>query len=134
MGLTGLFAGAAVLVAALGFGLFHRSRAGKLVAARVVFDFASLGVRPGRVKLLQFSSAFCAPCRAVRVRCASLASSSDVDHVEVDAESHLDAVRSLNVWKTPTLFIIDASGNVAGRIQGVPTLEQLRSAIGVVHA
>lgn len=132
MGLTGLFVGVVVLGAALVFGVARRPGRLKAVAP-VSFDFASLGVRPGRVTLLQFSSAFCAPCRAMRARCAALASES-VDHVEVDAESHLEAVRVLNIWKTPTLFLIDTSGSVAGRIQGVPSLADLRKAVEAIHA
>jgi hypothetical protein len=54
-------------------------------------DLEKLGVTPGTpVTLLQFSTAFCAPCRATRVYCADLARTiPGVRHVEVDAESHL---------------------------------------------
>jgi thiol-disulfide isomerase/thioredoxin len=134
VGFTGLFVGVAVLGAALVFGLAKIARPARVkTAPSVDFNLAALGVRPGHVTLLQFSSAFCAPCRAVRVLCATVASES-VDHVEVDAESNLAAVRALNVWKTPTLFLVDASGSVAGRIQGVPSLADLRNAVEAIHA
>ena len=60
-----------------------------------------LGVEPARATLLQFSSAFCAPCRAVRRVSAEVAGMvAGVRHVEVDAESHLEAVRALGIERT----------------------------------
>jgi thiol-disulfide isomerase/thioredoxin len=92
---------------------------------------AELGVAPGQATLLQFSSAFCAPCRAVRRISADVAGLvPGVQHVEVDAESHLDAVRALDVWRTPTLFVLEADGRVARRATGVPAKAQLIAALG----
>ena len=91
------------------------------------------GRRPGTpVTLLQFSSAFCAPCRATRrvarerVRAPC---SPGVRHVEVDAESHLDAVRALDIWRTPTTLIVDAGGRVVQRATGVPAKAQVVAAV-----
>ena len=51
-----------------------------------------------RATLVQFSSAFCAPCRATRVLLADVAGRTDgVASVDIDAESHLDLVRALGV-------------------------------------
>ena len=45
---------------------------------------------------MQFSSAFCAPCRATKIVLDEVSSMVDgVAHVEVDAESHLELVRRL---------------------------------------
>lgn len=92
---------------------------------------AGLGVEAGTpATLLQFSSAFCAPCRATRVTCARIAAAqAGVRHVEVDAESHLDAVRALGVWRTPTVFLVDAQGRIVTRVTGQPTGGQLREAL-----
>jgi thiol-disulfide isomerase/thioredoxin len=90
-----------------------------------------LGVQPAQATLLQFSSAFCAPCRAVRRISGEVADLlPGVRHVEVDAESHLDAVRALGIWRTPTLLILDADGRVAKRATGVPGKAQLIAALG----
>jgi thiol-disulfide isomerase/thioredoxin len=90
-----------------------------------------LGVGPARVTLLQFSSAFCAPCRAVRRVSSEVAGMlPGVEHVEVDAESHLGAVRALGIWRTPTLLILDADGRVVKRATGVPAKPQLIAVIG----
>jgi thiol-disulfide isomerase/thioredoxin len=94
---------------------------------------AALGVAPARATLLQFSSAFCAPCRTVRRVSSEVATLlPGVQHVDVDAESHLDAVRALNVWRTPTLFVLDGDGRVAKRATGVPSKPQLIAALAEV--
>jgi thiol-disulfide isomerase/thioredoxin len=96
---------------------------------------AALGVGPAEATLLQFSSAFCAPCRAVRRVSSEVAAMlPGVRHVEVDAESHLDAVRALNIWRTPTLLVLDADGRVTKRATGVPSKPQLIAALGAVLA
>jgi thiol-disulfide isomerase/thioredoxin len=90
-----------------------------------------LGVGPARATLLQFSSAFCAPCRAVRRVSSEVAEMvPGVEHVEVDAESHLDAVRALGIWRTPTLLVLDAEGRVVKRATGVPAKPQLIAELG----
>ena len=92
---------------------------------------ASLGVQTGPVTLLQFSSAFCAPCRAVRRVSSEVADMlPGVQHVEVDAESHLDAVRALGIWRTPTLLVLDADGRVVKRATGVPAKAQIIAVLG----
>lgn len=95
---------------------------------------AALGAdQPADATLLQFSSAFCAPCRAVRRVSSEVAAMvPGVRHVEVDAESHLDAVRALNIWRTPTLLVLDAGGREVKRASGVPTKPQLIAALGQV--
>jgi thiol-disulfide isomerase/thioredoxin len=91
---------------------------------------AGLGVTPAPATLLQFSTAFCAPCRAVRRVSAEVAALlPGVRHVEVDAESHLDQVRALGIWRTPTLLVLDADGRVVRRATGVPTKAHLVAAV-----
>ena len=75
-----------------------------------------------RATLLQFSSAFCAPCRATRRVLGEVAELvPGVTHVEVDAEHHLDVVRSLRVLRTPTTLILDAEGREVSRARGCPS-------------
>ena len=80
--------------------------------------------------LLQFSSEQCAPCQRVRALCADLAGGLDgVEHVEVDAGEHLDAVRALDIWRLPTLLVVDRTGRVARRTVGVPARAALAAAV-----
>jgi thiol-disulfide isomerase/thioredoxin len=85
-----------------------------------------------RATLLQFSTAFCAPCRATRQILADVASMTQgVTHVEIDAESRLDLVRQLNVLRTPTVLVLAADGSVVRRASGQPRKPDVIAAIGV---
>lgn len=91
---------------------------------------------PGeRATLLQFSSAFCAPCRVTRRVLDEVAAVSEgVLHVEVDAEHHLDLVRTLGILRTPTTLILDARGRELTRAQGAPTKPQVVAALAASGA
>ena len=98
-------------------------------AALVVWDTGA--VLGERATLLQFSSAFCAPCRATRRVLADVAGLVDgVAHVEVDAEQHLGATRELGVLRTPTTLVLDAEGREVARAAGAPTRDQVLVALG----
>ena len=93
---------------------------------------AGLGVRPEEADLtvVQFSTAFCAPCRATRARLQQLQRTrSGLAYVHVDAESHLDAVRALDVRRTPTLLYLDRDGRLLGRSSGAPRPEELTALV-----
>lgn len=83
--------------------------------------------------LLQFSSAFCAPCRATRRVLEDVAAVvPGVAHLEVDAEHHLDVVRRLGVLRTPTTLVLDATGAEITRATGAPTKQQVLGALGAL--
>jgi thiol-disulfide isomerase/thioredoxin len=84
-----------------------------------------------RATLLQFSSAFCAPCRATRRTLAEVADLvPGVVHLEIDAEHHLDLVREVGVLRTPTTVVLDARGREVTRAAGAPRREQVIAALG----
>ena len=136
----------AAVAAALGFGVYraivdgrfsgtHRVRGGE-VAAEVaapasVLEGADLEHELGeRATLLQFSSAFCAPCRATRRVLADIADAvPGVVHIEVDAEHHLELVRRLGVLRTPTTLILNSNGAEITRAAGAPRKEQVLAAL-----
>ena len=93
---------------------------------------ADLGVALGeRATLVQFSTAFCQPCRATRRILDEVAGAVDgVAHVEIDAESRLDLVRRLDVVRTPTVLVLDGRGQVRYRIVGVPRRDELIAVLG----
>jgi len=81
--------------------------------------------------LLQFSSAFCQPCRATRQVLEQVADMvPGVSHVEIDAESHLDLVRALDIRRTPTVLVLRSDGSIARRAAGVPRKADVIAAIG----
>ena len=86
-----------------------------------------------RATLLQFSSAFCAPCRATRRVLAEVTGLvAGVAHVEIDAEHHLEATRAFGVLRTPTTVVLDPSGAEVTRATGAPTRDQVLTALGRV--
>lgn len=83
-----------------------------------------------RATLVQFSSAFCAPCRTTRHVLSAVAESiPGVSHVEIDAEHHLELVRELGIFRTPTTLILDADGVERFRAGGVPKRDQVIAAL-----
>ncbi|MGH3348534.1 MAG: thioredoxin family protein [Nocardioides sp.] len=88
-----------------------------------------------RATLLQFSSAFCAPCRATRRVLADVATAvPGVRHVELDAEQHLDLVRRIGVTRTPTTLVLDGTGREVTRAAGAPRKEQVLAALAGIGA
>lgn len=93
---------------------------------------AELGAEPGeRATLVQFSSAFCQPCRATRRILAEVAGLVEgVEHIEIDAEARLDLVRALGVEKTPTVLVLDREGLIVRRAAGMPRKADVIAALG----
>nr|WP_043624999.1 thioredoxin family protein [Nonomuraea candida] len=83
---------------------------------------AELGAGLGeRATLVQFSTAFCQPCRATRRVLADVSALvPGVGHVEIDAESRLDLVNRLGITGTPTVLVLDAAGSIVKRATGLP--------------
>ncbi|MFE1171946.1 TlpA family protein disulfide reductase [Streptomyces sp. NPDC058773] len=99
---------------------------------RVRLGAAEIGAEPGeRATLLQFSSAFCQPCRATRRILAEVAEMvAGVAHIEIDAEDHLDLVHRLDVLSTPTVLVLDADGAIVRRATGQPRKVDVIAALG----
>jgi thiol-disulfide isomerase/thioredoxin len=110
-----------------------RPAAGQDDTAGAVAVLRGLGVRPDEADLtvVQFSTSTCAPCRATRARLERLqAGRPGLAVVHVDAEEHLDAVRELDVRRTPTLFYVRRDGTLVGRSSGAPRPDELTSLVG----
>ena len=138
---AGILVAVVTLVVASAAGFALRRRDGRFQPAATTAGattpterdlLAGLGVTPGPdVTLLQFSTVFCGPCRTTRALCADVARTvPGVRHLEVDAESHLDAVRALDIWRTPTVLVLDRDGTVVARAAGAPTRAQLLGVVG----
>jgi thiol-disulfide isomerase/thioredoxin len=137
---TGVIALVAVLIAATAFGAVWRRRQGRLrtpaapepggghpalTAADLRHDLGA------RATLVQFSSAFCAPCRATRQVLAEVAGMVDgVTHVEIDAESRLDLVRRLSIYSTPTVAVLAPDGRIVRQASGQPRKADVIAALG----
>ncbi len=88
-----------------------------------------------KATLVQFSSAFCSPCRATRRILTDVAEVvPGVVHVEIDAEHHLELVRELGILRTPTTIILDAAGTETTRAVGAPKKEQVLQALAATSS
>jgi thiol-disulfide isomerase/thioredoxin len=142
----GLIALAAALVVATAIGLGLQWRAGRFRAARSaqappsadpgaeVLTEVDLGAPLGQqATLVQFSTAFCAPCRPTRQILAQVAQLTEgVTHVEIDAATRLDLVRRLRINSTPTVLVLGPDGAVAKRATGLPRKADVIAALGTV--
>jgi thiol-disulfide isomerase/thioredoxin len=150
--MTGLWVALAAIGVALAVGGFRAATDGRFRGTRAVRSGAEADVvaseapvdttwsrlgeavgvaeRGERATLVQFSSAFCAPCRTTRRILADVAEAvPGVVHVEIDAEHHLDAVRRLGILRTPTTLVLDAAGDELVRAAGAPRKEQVMAAL-----
>ncbi|MFI7385397.1 TlpA family protein disulfide reductase [Streptomyces sp. NPDC049813] len=103
-----------------------------MAVGEMTFDAKQLGAELGeRATLVQFSSAFCAPCRATRRVLAEVAALvPGVRHIEIDAEDRLDLVRRTGVERTPTVLVLAADGREVRRAAGQPRKADVIAALG----
>ncbi|MDI3418239.1 TlpA family protein disulfide reductase [Streptomyces luteolus] len=132
--MTGLMVCVAVLLAASAYGLLHRRRSGRLKVrdGEQVLGERELGAALGeRATLVQFSSAFCQPCRATRRTLTEVSRLvPGVAHIEIDAEERLQLVRDLDILRTPTVLVLDARGRLVRRASGQPRKADVIAALG----
>ncbi|MBN9606899.1 MAG: thioredoxin family protein [Actinomycetales bacterium] len=95
-----------------------RVRVGRGTAEHAHGDLAH--AERAELTLLQFSSEFCAPCRATARVLGDLAAGDParVRHVEVDIAERPELVREHRILQTPTTLLVDRDGAVRGRIGG----------------
>jgi len=84
-----------------------------------------------KATLVQFSSAFCQPCRATRRILEEVSVMvPGISHVEIDAEENLELVRALDIRRTPTVLFLDRGGVVRKQASGQPRKADVIAALG----
>ena len=126
-----------VLTLASAYGFWYQRNRGKVKSKgsnKPAISAADIGSELGeRVTLVQFSSAFCTPCRATRALLTDItADLSDVKHVDIDAEKNLDLVRRLDIRSTPTTIVLDKSGHEVGRAVGAPKRAEVLATLSAI--
>jgi thioredoxin-related protein len=59
-------------------------------------------------------------------------SMEDVKHIHIDAESHLELVRQLDIRSTPTTIFLNSKGIEVGRAAGTPKRDQVLAALNAI--
>jgi thiol-disulfide isomerase/thioredoxin len=130
---------AIVLAGATGFGIWYQRTRGEFRKKKTVngpkLTAAIVGTELGsRATMVQFSSAFCTPCRATKVLLEDMVKTMpDVHYAHIDAESHLELVRKLDIRSTPTTLFLNGAGVEVGRAMGTPKRAQVQAAIAAIH-
>lgn len=149
---TGIIIVIVVVVLSAAFGIWRRFSDGKLKPVPLPDDTQEVDVHPASVEehggerltaeqlgwglgehatLLQFSTAFCQPCRATKRILGEVADMvPGVAHLDLDAEAHLDLVRQLDIRRTPTVLVLDANGVIVQRASGLPRKADVIAALG----
>jgi thiol-disulfide isomerase/thioredoxin len=128
-----------VLVSATGYGLWYKRTRGEFRKKKTVngprLTAAIVGTELGaRATMVQFSSAFCTPCRATKALLEDMVKTmTDVRYAHIDAESHLELVRELNILSTPTTLFLNHAGVEVGRAMGTPKRAQVHTALAAIH-
>jgi thiol-disulfide isomerase/thioredoxin len=159
--MTGLYVVVGVLLIATAFGLWFRRTSGRIsdrpmnVGGAVIparDDDPPVDIEPDepspvsaalgdllegrmgeRATVVQFSSAFCQPCRATRRILEEVTVLvPGVSHVEIDAEENLDLVRALDIRRTPTVLFLDSAGRVRKHASGQPRKVDVIAALGEI--
>ena len=128
-----------IFTLASAYGIWYQASRGKVKAKKrradvnplVASDFGSeFG---SRATFIQFSSAFCTPCRATRALLSDItADLSDVKLIEVDAEKNLELVRKLDIRSTPTTLVLDSDGVEIGRAIGAPKRAEILATLDAI--
>lgn len=89
------------------------------------------------ITIVQFSSAFCQPCRATRriirrVVDDLVSSVEGIEVIDVDADDHLDLTRIWGIESTPTVVFLDPRGEEVLRATGQPRTVDVVAAVAQV--
>jgi len=150
-----------ILALATIFGLYWRSQQGKLKApsstsksisaisneelSKIIRSKSSFMVNADladkrqmqlgkNVTLLQFSTAFCSPCKATAQIISHLVEGmDDVVYIQVASEENLKLVEKFDIKSTPTVIFFNRNGIEVGRAVGIPTKEQVIISINAVR-
>ncbi len=128
-----------VLALAIAFGVWYTRTRGEFRKKKTVngpkLDASVIGIELGAaVTMVQFSSAFCSPCRATKALLEDMVKTMpDVRYAHIDAEANLELVRKLDVRSTPTTLFLNSDGVEVGRAMGTPKRSQVLAAVNAIR-
>ncbi|MCR8692569.1 thioredoxin family protein [Rhodococcus pyridinivorans] len=129
-----------VIVATVAVGTALRTRSGKFRTTGADASagthepdpaLAAAGVGDGVPVVLHFSAPWCGPCAAVRRVVVQVLDREPgrAREVELDLDENPVLARTLGVLSLPTTFVFDGDGRERFRASGVPSADDLRTAL-----
>ena len=132
---SALIALVALVAVAVVAGVIWRLRDRRRRDGSGAVDLADLGVTPGRVSLVQFSTETCTRCPQVRRMLQAVAAGHHgVDLIDVDLTHRPDLARRHRVLSTPTTFLIGTDETLIARFNGAPRRVDIESALAGLPA
>jgi hypothetical protein len=106
-------------------------RAGRANTSETRLTAADLSQELGAcATFVQFSSATCATCPQVRRVLTQLAASEPgVAYIDIQSEDHMDLVRQLSIYRTPTVLLLNPGGELHTRTSGPLTPARAQAAL-----
>jgi len=89
-------------------------------------DLPDLGVDGPAI--VQFSTPFCAPCKAAKPHLIDAAGRADVSYAQIDLEQRPDVGERYGIRSVPTIVVADRSGQVLGKWTKLPANGEIRKA------
>ena len=129
---------AIVLLASTAFGIWYKRSRGEFRAKKSLhgptLTAQIIGTPLGsKATMVQFSSAFCSPCRATKVLLEHMVETMpEIHYAHIDAESHLELVRKLDIRSPPTTLFLNSAGVEVGRAMGTPKRDQVLKALAAI--
>ena len=89
-------------------------------------DLRDLGVEGPLI--LQFTSRYCAPCRAARPELEAVAGRAAIGYTQIDVGERPEVARRYGVRTVPTIVVAARSGRVVGKWTALPGDGQIAAA------
>jgi thiol-disulfide isomerase/thioredoxin len=94
-------------------------------------DLGDLGVAGPAI--LQFTTAYCAPCRATAPHLLRAAEEGRVNFAQVDVGLRPDVARSYGIRTVPTIAVADHDGKIFGVWTALPEGDELVRAVALAR-
>ena len=118
-----LRAGLAIIALALAGGAYYAWRRPPRRLSRGPLDLPALGIEGPAI--VQFTTPFCAPCKAARPVLEAAAGRSGIAYAQLDLTERPDAARRYGIRSAPTILVTAAGGEVFGVWTTVPREDEV---------
>ena len=92
----------------------------------VALDLEELGVEGPA--LVQFTTRYCAPCRAARPELEAAAGRASIRYTQIDVGERPEVARRYGVRTVPTIVVAARSGRVHGKWTAMPAAAEISAA------